>query len=279
MKSDTNQRGSNTILFQNQLAKPARMVVVATMSETAPKRENMWANLGFNIILPMLLLSKGEAWLSSVPPWGVLIIALAFPIGYFIYDLKERKKANGFSIIGFISVLLTGGIGLLKLSPMVFAIKETAVPLIFGVAVVASLKTKKPLIRMMLYNPSVMDVDKVDRALDTEEKRNGFNKLMVNCTWIIAASFLVSATLNFFITRIVVTTDPNIDQAAFTAEIGRQGFITWIVLTLATLPLMVFAMYKLFKGIKELTGYGLEDVILDAKKDKKEAVEANNSAE
>lgn len=243
------------------------MVVVAHMPETAPKRENMWVNLGFNIILPMLLLSKGDKWLSFLPPWGVLVVALAFPIGYFIYDLQSRKKANGFSIIGFISVLLTGGIGLLKLSPMVFAIKETTVPLIFGFAVVASLKTKKPLIKMMLYNPSIMDVDKVDAALDTPEKKSAFDRLMVTCTWIFAASFLVSATLNFFITRVIVTTDPNIDQAAFNAEIGKQSLITWIVLTIATLPLMVAAMWKLFKGIKELTGYGLEDVMLDAKKE------------
>lgn len=234
----------------------------------APKRENPWVNLGFNLVLPMLILSKGGDWLGeSVPPWGVLVMALAFPIGYFVYDLQKRRKVNGFSIIGFISVVLTGGIGLLKLSPGVFAIKEALVPLIFGVAVVASLKTKRPLIKLMLYNPSVMNCEKVDSALDTPEKKSAFDALMRTCTLILAVSFLVSAALNYLITRLVVKTDPNVDAAAFNAEIGTQTWISWLVITGATLPLMIMAMLKLFKGIKELTGYDIEDVLIGAKKE------------
>ncbi len=236
----------------------------------APKRENPWINLGFNLLLPILILSKGGDWLTFLPDWGVLVLALAFPIGYFVYDLQKRRKVNGFSIIGFISVLLTGGIGLLKLSPEVFAIKEAVVPLIFGVAIVASLKTKNPLIRLMLYNPSVMDCEKVDRALDTPEKKSAFDALMRTCTWILASSFLVSAVLNYIISRMIVKTDPNVDSAAFNAEIGKQTGITWIVITVATLPLMVFAMLKLFKGIKKLTGYDIEDVLIGAKKEEEQ---------
>lgn len=221
--------------------------------------------MGFNLIIPILLLSKGADWLSFLPAWGVLIVALAFPIGYFCYDLSTRKKINGFSIIGVVSVLLTGGIGLLKLSPAVFAIKETAVPLIFGLAVVASLWTKRPLVKLMLFNPTVMDTEKVEAALDTPEKQTAFNALMRRCTWIFASSFLVSASLNFFITRIIVTTDPNVDAAAFNEEIGKQTGITWIVITVATLPLMAVAMWQFFKGIKTLTGYNLEQIMHDPK--------------
>ncbi len=245
-------------------------------SSANTQRENPWYNLIFNIAAPILLLTKGADWLPFLTPQLVLIIALLFPIGYFIYDLQTRKKVNGISILGFISVLLTGGIGLLKLSPMVFALKETALPLLIGIAVVASLKTKNPMIKMFLYNPSVMDVPKVDAQLDSPEKRSAFDRVIRNCTLIFASSFLVSAVVNFFVTRMVVTTDPRGGaeaEAAFNAEIGTQTWVTWIVMTILTLPLMIASMWYLFKGIKEVTGLGMDDVLVDAKKPAPKAAE------
>ncbi|MEM9227061.1 MAG: VC0807 family protein [Verrucomicrobiota bacterium] len=235
-----------------------------------PARENPWFNLIFNLAAPILLLTKGADWLPFLTPAQVLIIALLFPVGYFIYDLQKRKKVNGISILGFISVLLTGGIGLLKLSPFVFALKETALPLLIGAAVVISLKTKTPMIKLFLYNPSVMDTAKVDAQLDTPEKRLGFDKVIRTCTLIFASSFLVSSVVNFIVTRMVVKTNPKGGpeaEAAFNAEIGTQTWITWVVMTVLTLPLMVASMWYLFKGIKELTGLGLDDVLVDAKKE------------
>ncbi|MBC2593287.1 hypothetical protein H5P28_03335 [Ruficoccus amylovorans] len=242
-----------------------------TAQESTPKpaserRENPWLNLIFNLAAPILLLTKGDKWFGFLSDSQVLIAALAFPIGYFLYDLKIRKKVNGLSILGFISVLLTGGIGLLKLSPMVFAVKETLLPLIFGVAVVASLKTKKPVIRMFLLNPTVMETEKLEAHLDTPEKQSVFQDILVRCTWIFASSFLVSAAVNFTVTRLVVKTDPNIDQAAYNAELGTQTWITWVVMTVLTLPLMFLAMWYLFKRIRELTGLGMEDLLVDPKK-------------
>jgi len=244
------------------------------------KRENPWYNLIFNIGAPILLLTKGADWLPFLSPQLVLVIALLFPIGYFIYDLNKRKKVNGISILGFISVLLTGGIGLLKLSPMVFAIKETALPLLIGLAVVASLKTKNPMIKMFLYNPSVMDVPKIDAHLDTPEKQQGFKRIIRNCTLIFASSFLVSAAVNFVVTRMIVHTDPRGGaeaEAAFNAEIGTQTWVTWVVMTVLTLPLMVASMWYLFKGIKEVTGLGMDDVLIDAKKPEPKPAESTDA--
>ncbi len=238
----------------------------STPKPAPERRENPWLNLIFNLVAPILLLTKGAKWFSFLSDTQVLIVALLFPIGYFLYDLKTRKKANGLSILGFISVLLTGGIGLLKLSPLVFAIKETLLPLIIGVAVVASLKTKKPVIKMFLLNPSIMDTQKLESHLDTPDKQAAFHHTLVRCTWIFASSLLVSAIINFTVTRLVVKTDPNVDQSAFNAELGTQTWITWVVMFVMTLPLMGTAMWYLFKRVRELTGLSMEDLIIDPKK-------------
>ena len=85
-----------------------------------------------------------------------------------------------------------------------------------------------------------------------------------------AVSLLLSSLLNYVITKLVVTTDPNIDQEAYNSEIGMQTVITMVVILVATAPISIYAFMLLFKKIKELTGYDLEDIIIGAKADKAE---------
>ena len=114
-----------------------------TPSPEPIKKENTFLNLGFNIFIPILILNKGDAWfgdaLSSLfenTAVAVLLIAITFPIAYFIYDLVTRKKYNFISILGLISVLLTGGIGILEIPTQWFAVKEAAIPAIIGLVVI-----------------------------------------------------------------------------------------------------------------------------------------------
>src|SRR5690606_30925088 len=105
------------------------------------KRENPWINMVVNILIPVVVLKKGAEWLPALPPVGVLGVALLFPVVYFLYDLYQRRKYNFISVLGFVSVLLTGGIGLAQLNPVWVAVKEAAIPAVIGIAVLASLKT------------------------------------------------------------------------------------------------------------------------------------------
>jgi hypothetical protein len=157
----------------------------STPGNPAPKKENMFLNLGFNILLPILILNKGRGWLGAylephfenvaVP---ILLIALAFPIAYFVYDYFKRQKYNFLSILGLISVLLTGGIGILNIQTEWFAVKEAAIPALIGIAVVISLRTPYPLIRTLLYSPEIMDVAKVQAALKENDSVAAFEKLL-----------------------------------------------------------------------------------------------------
>ena len=99
-------------------------------SKKENKPENPWLNLGFNIILPSFLLIKGGKLFESLGITGenvdaqVFVFALAFPIAYGIWDLASRRKFNIFSVIGVLSVILTGGIGLMKMSREWIIVKE-----------------------------------------------------------------------------------------------------------------------------------------------------------
>ena len=72
--------------------------------------ESPLISLAFNIVLPALILYKlsGENSLGPVLSLGV---ALSLPLGYGSYDFVKNRKTNAIAILGFVSVLLTGGFG------------------------------------------------------------------------------------------------------------------------------------------------------------------------
>ncbi len=223
------------------------------------KRENLWVNLVLNVVLPSLLLSKGGKWFGLAPA-PILIIALTFPVAYGIYDFITRKKVNLFSIIGFVSVLITGAIGLLKDVPTQWiAVKEAAVPLLFAVAVLASTRSKKPLVRSLLYSPELFDVDLIEASLDAKKTRVEFNRVILACTYWLVASFLLSAVLNYALARWIVRSPSGTE--AFNREIGRMTALSWPVIAIPSTAVMMVALMKLVKGIEACTGHALDDVL------------------
>ncbi|RME67476.1 MAG: MFS transporter, partial [Verrucomicrobia bacterium] len=162
----------------------------------AQQQENLLLNLAFNIIIPALILSKLSTE-ERLGPLYALLVGIAFPLSYGVYDLVKRRKWNLFSIVGLVSVGLTGGLGLLEADALWFAVKEAAVPTIFAVAVLATLKTRQPLVRVLILNESVIDVPKIERALEANGTRGEFDALLKSATWWLCGSFALSAVLNF----------------------------------------------------------------------------------
>jgi hypothetical protein len=230
------------------------------------KRENTFLNLGFNLLLPIVLLNKGEQWLGRfLEPYfenvavGVLLIAIAFPVGYFVYDYFKRAKYNIFSILGLFSVLLTGGIGILEIPTGWFAVKEAGIPFLLGLAVLISLKTPYPLIRTLLYNPEIIDVEKVQAGLKEHKAEADFDQLLARCTWLLAASFLLSSVLNYVLARWIVVSPSGTE--AFNAEVSKMMAWSWPVIAIPSMLIMMVALMQLLRGIKTMTGLELEEVL------------------
>ena len=123
------------------------------------KASGMLVNLAFNIIIPTLILTK----LSSndyLGPVYSIVVALSLPIIYGLRDYAKSRKANFFSILGIISVVLTGGMSLLQLDPQYIAIKEAAIPAIFGLVTIYSVRTSYPLVKTFLYNDQILQIGK-----------------------------------------------------------------------------------------------------------------------
>ena len=227
------------------------------MSTPPPKQENLLLNLVCNLVLPALVLSKLSTPERLGPVYG-LVVALAFPLAYGAWDYVQRRQANFISIIGFVSVLLTGGLGLFHVDGLWFAVKEAAVPTVIGIAVLVSLKTKKPLVHTMLYNPQVIDVPKVDAALDQRQNRSGFARLLVTSSYLLTISFILSAVLNFVLARYLLKSPSGTPE--FNAELAKMHLLSWPVIVLPSLAMTLFALWRLLTGLKNLTGLSMDEI-------------------
>jgi len=227
------------------------------MPAPRPKPENLLVNLLSNVALPTAIL----AWLSSDrwlgPRWG-LLVALAFPVGYGLYDFITRRRWNFISIIGFASVLLSGGFGLLQLGGLWFAVKDAAIPTVIGLAVLASTGAKTPLVNELLYNPQVIDVGRVDAALAARGAQAPFTRLLRRATALLSVAFFISAALNYALARYLLRSPPG--TVAFNAQLAKMHLVSWPVIVLPSMGMMLFVLWRLLGGIRALTGLALDDI-------------------
>ena len=232
-------------------------MTLPSSAAAAPKRENLLVNLACNIAVPTFVLTKLSSDTRLGPLWG-LLVALAFPLGYGVYDYVRRRKANFISILGIVSVLLTGGLGLMHVGGFWFAIKDAAVPGLIGLSVLLSLKTKSPLVKEMFFNDQLIHVQRVETALEERGQQTQFERLVMHASlWLVAAFFLSSA-LNYFLARHLLLSPPNTPE--FNAELGRMHVLSWPVIVLPSMIVMMLAFWKLVTGLKTLTGLTTDDI-------------------
>jgi len=226
--------------------------------EAPEKPESLLLNLLCNLILPTLILTK----LSGSDYLGIklaIVVALAFPMTYGLHDFFTRGKLNFFSGLGVVSITLTGGISLLEMDAVYIAIKEASIPGILGIATLLSLKTSQPLIHTLILNDKIFDVEKINRALEENKCQTEFDQLLLNASWILAASFFLSSALNYILAVVILTAEPG--TVAFNEQLGKMTALSFPVIALPATAVMVGNLFYLFRGISKLTGINLEAII------------------
>ena len=238
------------------------------------KKENPLLNVGFNIILPVLVLTKAEKFITfEDSAVFILILALAFPFLYGLKDFIKSKKINWLSVIGLLSILLTGGLALLKLEGIYFAIKEAGIPLLLALVFIASVFLKKPLAHVIIFKSSLFNTKLIQEHLENNNKEQEFKKLLKNATLLLSLSFILSAVLNFIIALYVFKDiDPQLSESAKELIINKQvADMTWMGYVFIALPLTVvtgFLVWWILNQLKLLTGLTLEELIPQAVKKK-----------
>lgn len=184
---------------------------------------------------PLILMKlSGPENLGAV---NALLLALAFPLAWCTRDLVPRRKLNLFAALGLVSILLTGGIGLLQPGTQWLVVKEAAIPGLIGLAVAISAYTRYLLARAPLFTPALMDVERIGHGLDERGNRAAF-EVRLRTTWVQGGSFFFSAAMHYFPATCIVV-GPT-DTSAFNEELGR--------LILLSYPMMAMRIFSVLQA-------------------------------
>ncbi|PIE00697.1 MAG: MFS transporter [Thiothrix nivea] len=221
------------------------------------QKENPFVSIAINILIPAFILFylSNDEYLGSKIGF---VVALSFPFCYGLYDFIQRRKVNLIAALGLVNVLLTGGIGLLEIDNHWLAVKEATIPALIGLAVLASVKTRYPLIKTLFYNDLIVDTAKVEQELEARANKAAFDSLVVRATVILSSSFLVSSVLNYILAKLIVVSAPG--SVAYNQELGKLTLMSYPVIVIPSMIVMGFAFWYLYKGIKNLTGLDAEAI-------------------
>jgi hypothetical protein len=221
-------------------------------------KPNPLLEIAITIVVPAVILMRWSG-AEDLGPLRALLLALAFPVVWGLWDGWRRRRLNWLSVLGVISTLLTGGIGLLALDARWLAVKEAAVPGLIGLAVLGSNWTRWPLIRILVFNPDLFDVERVQRALDERRTAVQFELRLRTGTLLLAGTFFFSAVANYLLARWVVTSPAGTE--AFNQELGRLTLLSYPVIALPSMLMMMGLLFWLARSLKALTGLDLGDML------------------
>jgi len=237
------------------------------------QQDNPLANIMWNVLIPIVALSflgkDGDKFWHVGPVYGMLI-AVSLPVIYGIHHLIKTKKPNFFSILGVVSILLTGGIAIMayqengtvdEQAPLWFALKEAAIPFVFGITILISHWTKTPLVRVFLYNPDFFNIPVIEKRVEEKENVAGYKKLIFSGTLLLAGSFFLSMVMNYFLAMYFLKGNTD-SQEAFNDGVAKLTGWGFAVIGVPMMVILMITMWRFVSGLKNLTGLDNEEILL-----------------
>ncbi|MCG9782787.1 MFS transporter [Vibrio brasiliensis] len=227
------------------------------MNSTSQKKSNPLFEILFNVVIPSFILMKfsGDEHLGTAM---ALVVALAFPIAYGGMDLIRNKKFNFIAALGFVSVLLTGGIGLLELDTRWLALKEALIPGFIGLAVLVSTFTRYPFMQKMVLNDSVLNLALITERLKENGKSQAFERCLMSSNYLFASTFAFSSAMNYFLATWIVTSPAGTPE--FNEELGKLTLYSYPIIAIPSMLMMFGIFYYVWRQIRAMTSLETEQI-------------------
>ena len=244
------------------------------------EKENPLISICFNIFIPVLILKNGDNWIHEILhlldiaelPVQFLdainlssmafLIALIFPVAYFIYDFFKRKNVNVISILGFINVLLTGGIGIFGerfgLSKNWFIVKEGALPSLIGLGLIILRKLRKNSFNKILLNDIIFDNHKINSSIKYEEQ-NEFETIVHRAGSHFIVGLFMSSFIQFILASLIVTSNPG--ESSFNEQVATMTWVSFLAVFVITMSVVGKGYLGLISGVEKITGLKREDFL------------------
>lgn len=212
---------------------------------------NFIVNIAFPVVVLLTLSSPDR--LGSVP---ALLLAIGIPAIYGIYTLWRSHRIEPTALLGIISVLATGVIGVFELNTRLFAFKEAAIPIGFAALLIFSNSTRFPI--STLLADMVQRREKVLTALHAVNREDRYHRHLQRVGSLWASFMLLSGVLKFLLASFIVRASAGTE--AFNHQLAQYEL--WQLPTTFTLTgvLIMSLISYLGTGTAAITGLTTADV-------------------
>jgi len=237
------------------------------------QQDHPLSNIMWNVLIPIVALSflgKNGDKIWHIGPVAGMLVAVSLPFIYGVHHLIKTRKPNCFSILGIVSILLTGGIAIMAYkdngtvdaaAPQWFALKEAAIPFVFGLTILVSHWTKTPLIRVFLYNPEFFDIRSIEKRIAEKSAESDYKKLIFSGTLLLAGSFFLSMVMNYFL-AIYFLEENTASQEDFNDGVAKLTGWGFAVIGLPMLIILMVIMWRFVSGLRKITGMQNDQILL-----------------
>ena len=142
---------------------------------------------------------------------------------------------------------------------MKLAIKEAAIPGLIGLVVLFSVWTNRPLIRLLIYNPTVLNVEKVHAALLAHQSEQAFETRLRTATLMLAGTFFFSSFMNYVLAKWIVVSESGTE--AFNEELGRMTLLSYPMIAIPSMIMMIAVFFYLINSARKMTGLDLTEML------------------
>lgn len=207
------------------------------------------AELVATVALPAvaLIFLTDEARLG---PTVGLIVALVPPIAWGIVSMIREGQISALAVLAIVSVILTGGVGLLRLDPRWFAIKEAAVPAAMGLATIGTASTRFAVVGILLDR--LFDLGRVRQAAEARGARARVDRAVRRATVLAGTVLVATAGITFALARYVVRSETG--SEAFGDELGQYTLLSVPALLVPSTIAMAWVLVRVLEAIEEATG-------------------------
>lgn len=209
-----------------------------------------------NFLIPIVILTRFSGN-SQLGPTKSLLLALAFPIGFEIYNVRKRKKVSLISLLAIGGILVTGAISLLGLDEGWLAVRRSVPYLAVSMVILISIGIKRPLLSVLLAQ--VFDMEKINARA---QKRQTYTKLQKQVS---IAGFLMSGVLfviagaSYILTRVVIVSETG--TTGFNQEYAQLRILSLVVISLPLIVGLTGVILYLMKRIEKLTGLDIDSLM------------------
>ncbi|MBQ4358141.1 MAG: hypothetical protein II766_02040 [Paludibacteraceae bacterium] len=244
----------------------------ANKAYSSRQKGNPILSFVLNFIVPIFFLTKYQLFCDIVGFDGIvfpfrlgtaqnqvaanaLVVALAFPVFFFVYAWIKYKQTDIIAILGIIGVLITGVVGLFELSSQWLAIKDGVIPLLLGILILMSLLSKRPLLEKMVCDEQIMDRPRVDAALLTLDRKDDFKHLFRVTTILFFLSFVVSAVTHYLLAVYIL-----VDEMPTNEQIGELMYLKYPYCVVPFAICIIGTVLYFFHRLCRITGMELDEI-------------------